>query len=179
MQHHWCYIAVHSHQQQDQIIPPSNIIGEYVDEAIETYRMQFLISSCKRGKDEESTVPTKRQMVKYNRRSANKCVYEDWMATSPRPLFDDKQFECIFCLKRCMVDYFVGHFANNNSFWTSTIDSCGRESIDPYVKFLSAQKMICYSVSWSAFHDYFHTTLPPSSARRPRSSIPPSSSRHG
>jgi hypothetical protein len=35
------------------------------------------------------------------------------------------------------------------------VDACDQKSIDPYVQFLAAQKMICYGVSVSAFRDYF------------------------
>jgi hypothetical protein len=54
-----------------------------------------------------------------------------------------------------MVDGLLGKLVNHNSFWTSTVDACGQKSIDPYVKVLAAQKMICYGVSVSAFRDYF------------------------
>jgi hypothetical protein len=40
-------------------------------------------------------------------------------------------------------------------FWLQSIDCHGREPIDPIVKFLSAQKLICYGVSFSASKDYF------------------------
>ncbi|KAL3777170.1 hypothetical protein ACHAWO_003227 [Cyclotella atomus] len=73
----------------------------------------------------------------------------------PIPIFDDKQFERAFRLKRAMINYLVGHLANNNSFWTSTIDACGKESIDP----LSGMKMVCYGVSWSAFRRVHCTTI--------------------
>ena len=149
-------VVIHcEEQQQDGILPPSDIIREYVDEAIEACGMQSLFGTRKRGGYEDFGAPAKRKMVKYNRIRAKKCVYEDWMRTTPPPIFDDKQFERTFRLKRAMIDYLVGHLANNDSFWTSTIDACGKESIDPYVKFLSGQKMVCYGVSWSAFRDYF------------------------
>ena len=117
--------------------------------------MQSLFGTRKHGGDKDFAAPAKRKMVKYNRIRAKKCVYEDWMRTTPPPIFDDKQFERTFRLKWAMIDYLVGHLANNDSFWTSTIYACGKESIDPYVKFLSGQKMVCYGVSWSAFCDYF------------------------
>jgi hypothetical protein len=54
-----------------------------------------------------------------------------------------------------MVDYIIGHLTNQDSFWTQTIDRVGKLSIHPHVKFLAAQKMICYGISFTAFQDYF------------------------
>jgi hypothetical protein len=53
-----------------------------------------------------------------------------------------------------MVEKIVSSLAVFDRFWVSSIDCCGRPSIDPLVKFLTAQKMICYGVSYSAFKDY-------------------------
>jgi hypothetical protein len=78
--------------------------------------MQSLFGTRNRGADEDFAAPAKRKMVKYNRIRAKKCVYEDWMRTAHPPIFDDKQFERTFRLKRAMIDYLVGHLANNNSF---------------------------------------------------------------
>jgi hypothetical protein len=41
------------------------------------------------------------------------------------------------------------------SFWTNSIDCCGRMAIRPETKFLAALKTICYGVSFSAFQSYF------------------------
>ena len=96
-------VVIHcEEQQQDGILPPSDIIREYVDEAIEACGMQSLFGTRKRGGDEDFGAPAKRKMVKYNRIRAKKCVYEDWMRTTPPPIFDDKQFERTFRLKRAM-----------------------------------------------------------------------------
>ena len=54
-----------------------------------------------------------------------------------------------------MVERLVCSLADYDSFWLSSVDCCGRMSIDPIVKFLAAQKMICFGVSFSAFKDYF------------------------
>jgi hypothetical protein len=89
----------------------------------------------------------KRQMVKYNRVRALKPLRD--------PVFNDRQFERVFRIKRYMVDGLLGKLVNHNSFWTSTVDACGQKSIDPYVKFLAAQKMICYDVPVSVFREYF------------------------
>jgi hypothetical protein len=79
----------------------------------------------------------------------------DYLQASPPPRFDDKQFERFFRVRRCMVDNIINNLAGYDTFWTQTRDACGELSIHPYVKFLAAQKIICYGVSPSAFQDYF------------------------
>ena len=54
-----------------------------------------------------------------------------------------------------MAEDILSNLANHDPFWTRTIDCCGKLSIDPIVKFLSAMKLICYGVSFSAFKDYY------------------------
>ena len=54
-----------------------------------------------------------------------------------------------------MVESILCNLANYDSFWTTTVDCCGKLSIDPIVKFLSAMKLICYGVSFSVFKDYY------------------------
>ncbi len=71
------------------------------------------------------------------------------------PRFDDRQFEQTFLLKRHMVKDILNKLASHDPFWTKSRDCCGEFSISPHVKFLAAQKMICYGVSFSAFKDYF------------------------
>ena len=89
-------------------------------------------------------------MIKYNRDRISNSVRSDWYGPSPRS--NDDQFKQIFCIKRIMVDILTCNFAHFDSFWTQTIDCCGRLSIDPNVKSLAA--VICYGVSFSAFSDY-------------------------
>ena len=48
-----------------------------------------------------------------------------------------------------MVDYIIGHLAHHDSFWVQTSDTVGNLSIHPHVKFLAAQKLIFYGVSFS------------------------------
>ena len=71
------------------------------------------------------------------------------------PRFDDRQFERTFQLKRRMVEDLLNKLASHDPFWTECRHCCGELSISPHVKFLAAQKMICYGVSFSAFKDYF------------------------
>ena len=92
-------------------------------------------------------------MIDYDREYASKCVCSDWYSPSPR--FGHRQFEMTFCLKRGMTEDILSNLANYDPFWTRTIDCCGKLSIDPIVKFLSAMKLICYGVSFSAFKDYY------------------------
>ena len=54
-----------------------------------------------------------------------------------------------------MAEDILSNLANHDPFWTRTIDCCGKLSIDPIVKFLSALKLICYGVSFSSFKDYY------------------------
>ena len=69
--------------------------------------------------------------------------------------FNDRQFEQTFLLKRRMVEDILNKLASHDPFWTESCDCCGELSISPHVKFLAAQKMICYGVSFSTFKDYF------------------------
>lgn len=54
-----------------------------------------------------------------------------------------------------MVENIVSSLADFDPFWLSSVDCSGSMSIDVLVKFLTAQKMICYGISYSAFKDYF------------------------
>jgi fatty-acid desaturase len=78
---------------------------------------------------------------------------DDWLGPIPR--YPDKSFEHTFCIKWVMVDTIINHSAKCDSLWRQTICRAGKSSISPYVKFLCAQKMLCYGVSASAFIDYF------------------------
>jgi hypothetical protein len=139
---------------QDTILPPDDVIKDYINEVAERYGLQPFFSSRKRRalNGDINTAPAKRKMVKYNRARARRCIMQDWMG--PTPTFDDKQFERTFWIKRNMVDGLLSKLVNHDSFWTNSIDSCGRQSIDPVVKFVTAQKLVCYGVSFSAFKDY-------------------------
>ena len=95
----------------------------------------------------------RKEIIKYDRNRAYKCVMSDWIGTVPR--FNDKQFERSFRLKRSLVDFIINNLAKQNKFWTHSVDSVNHLSISPHVKFLTAMKRICYGVSFSAFQDYF------------------------
>ena len=53
-----------------------------------------------------------------------------------------------------MVDTIINSLAKRDNFWIKTVCRVGKETINPYVKFLCDIKMICYGVSASAFVDY-------------------------
>ena len=132
-----------------------DIPDDVIEEMVESYIERNKISGFKRRNSLDSTpLPKKkRKMVKYDRARAFASVTKDWM--SPLPIFDDKQFERTFRIKRYMVDDIIGHLAKYDRFWIQTIDAVGNKSIHPHVKFLAAQKLMCYGVSFSAFKDYF------------------------
>lgn len=131
-------------------LPPIDILEQIIEQTADLYNVKCL----KRPAVDEGLVPKKkRKMVNYDRPRAYACVMSDWM--SPMPRFDDKQFERTFRIKRGMVDSIIGNLAKYDHFWTTTIDATWRPSISPVVKFLAAQKLICYGVSFSAFQDYF------------------------
>lgn len=130
------------------------IPDDVIEEMVESYIEHKKISGFKRRNSLNSPLPKKkRKIVKYDRARALASVTNDWM--SPLPIFDDKQFERTFRIKRYMVDNIIGHLAKSDSFWIQTIDAVGNKSIHPHVKFHAAQKLICYGVSLPAFKDYF------------------------
>ena len=51
------------------------------------------------------------------------------------------------------------NLTKHDRFWTKTIDCCRQLSIEPQVKFLAAQKLMCYGILFSAFQDYFQTGI--------------------
>ena len=95
----------------------------------------------------------KKQMVKYNRARAKQAVLDDYLG--PIPIFKDRQFERVFRIAKSKAEWIIGNLAKYDPFWTQTYDAIGRPSIAPEVKFLAAQKKLCYGVSFSAFQDYF------------------------
>ena len=139
----------------ESLLPPRDVMEEMIEQIADSYNVKIkgLKRPVDRSDDGIVVVKKKRKMVKYDRPRALACVMSDWM--SPLPRFDDKQFERTFRLKRGLVDFIIGNLAKYNHFWTTTLDSRMNPSISPYVKFLAAQKVICYGVSFSAFVDYF------------------------
>ena len=61
----------------------------------------------------------------------------------------------MFRIKRSMVDIMLNNSAQCDSFWTTMYSRSWKPSINPCVKFLAAQKTICFGVSCFAFTDYF------------------------
>lgn len=154
---------IHSNMNDTAFEFEDGVIRELIQNNLESFDIVSICSSLrkkyKRGlpdadnDDGDDISNRKRQMVKYDRERAYRCVMDDWMGDVPR--FDDKQFERTFRIKRWMVDFCISNLAHHDRFWLQTIDAANRLSISPYVKFLAAQKLLCYGVSFSAFKDYF------------------------
>ena len=53
------------------------------------------------------------------------------------------------------VEWIISCLAKYDIFWTQTNDALGKPFISPVVKFLAAQKTLCYGVSFSSYQDYF------------------------
>ncbi len=135
----------HSH-----ILLSREVLEEVVEDFIKKYDIGCILQELSSA---DTASNKKRKMVEYDRQRASKCVRSNWY--SPCPKFDDCQFERTFHIEKSMVECIICHLTAFDLFWLQSIDCCGRESIDPIVKFLSAQKLICYGVSFSAFKDYF------------------------
>jgi hypothetical protein len=74
---------------------------------------------------------------------------------SPRPLFDDRQFERIFCLtKSILVELLIQICGKADPFFTNLQDVTGRCNISPVAKVLVAIKQLAYGCSPSASIDY-------------------------
>ena len=131
------------------VLQSRDILEDVIRAFIDQYDIGYIYH------EQSGALPSKkkRKLVDYDRERASKCVRSDWFC--PYPRFNDRQFERTFRLKRSMVENLVCSLADYDSFWLSSLDCCGRTSIDPFVKFLAAQKMICYGVSYAAFKDYF------------------------
>ena len=59
--------------------------------------------------DNNNVQQQKRKMIKYDRQRAFDSMMKDWM--NPKPLFDNKQFERTFRMKKYMVDYLISNLA--------------------------------------------------------------------
>ncbi len=149
----WVLTAValaDNERNPSHIMPSRDALEALVEEFIKKYDVGYIL----RDASPADTLPNKkRKMVDYDRLRASQCVRSDWY--SPYPRFDDRQFERTFHIKRSMVESILSKLVETDSFWVQSIDCCGRESIDPIVKFLGAQKLICFGVSFSAFKNYF------------------------
>ena len=125
-------------------------LEEVVEDFIKEYDIGYILQESSSA---DTALNKKRKMVEYDRQSASKCVRSD--RYSPCLGFDDRQSEHTFCIKRSTVEGIICHLTAFDSFWLQSIDYCGRELLDPIVKFLSAQKLICYGVSFSACQELF------------------------
>jgi hypothetical protein len=117
------------------------VLEEVVEDFIKKYDIWYILQESSSA---DTASNKKRKLVEYDRQRASKCVRSGWY--SPCPRFDDHQFEHTFRIKISMVEGIICHLTAFDSFWLQSIGCCGRELIDPIVKFLSAQKLICYGV---------------------------------
>lgn len=97
--------------------------------------------------------PRKKKYIRYDRERAQQCVMQDYLG--PTPIFDDRQFEQIFCITRSMYERIRCFCCSTDSFFTAGFDCTGRHAIYTDVKILAALKKMAYGVSGSAFRDYF------------------------
>ena len=139
-----------SDSHRSHILLLREVMVEVVGDIIEKYDIGYILQESSSG---DTASNKKRKMVEYDRQRASKCVRSDWYCPCPR--FDDCQFEYTFRIKRSMVEGIICHLTAFDSFWLQSTDCCEGRSINPIVKFLSAQKLICYGISFSAFKDYF------------------------
>lgn len=133
---------------------PADIIDDMVRESLDQYILPEAASKRRHGSSGTSGGPKKkRKNVKYDRERARRCVMSDWLGPVPR--FADKQFERVFRITREHAEFLLTNLANHDDFWTTTFDRKRQPSICPKVKFLAAQKRLCYGISFSGFQDYF------------------------
>ena len=83
------------------------------------------------------------------------------------PVFQDRQFERIFCVTKAIVEYLIQACAKNDPFFTDIHDVSGHFGIAPVAKVLMALKIAAYGCSPSAFQyndDVLFIHCPPLSA---------------
>ena len=68
----------------------------------------------------------KRPPGKWQWKRASANVKTDY--TGPHPLFDNKQFVHIFCIKRAMTDMLLSICGNSHKFFTSTVDATNKQT---------------------------------------------------
>jgi hypothetical protein len=151
----------------ESVVIPQDVIEEIIRHRLDQLNTVALFRSLGRKYKRGRPAPThdkevdlldvmikrKKTMVKCDRKRAYKCVMEDWLGAVPR--FKDRQFERTFRIKRSLVDYIINNLVKWDSFLLQSIDARNRLSISPCVKFLTAQKMLSYGISFSAFKDYY------------------------
>jgi hypothetical protein len=104
----------------------------------------------------------KPRLSSYSYERARLAIEADYF--SPTPLFNDRQFERIFCVTRSIVEVLIQTCGSADPFFTNVQDVTGRYNISPVAKVLVALKQIAYGCSPSAFIDYFQMSETP--ARR-------------
>ena len=138
------------HLMSQDVPLPRDVVEEMVMQTIEEYNMPPLTGRHHRrvSSSASMSIPIKRPRIKYDYLRAEECVMADWVGGVPR--FPDKQFERIFRIKPHMADIIINHLARRDTFWIKTVCRTGKETNNPYVKFLCAMKTLCYGVSASA-----------------------------
>ena len=114
---------------------PRDVIAEMEHHVIRDHDVQPLSGKRQSSDATDLHPPQKQKQIKHDSERAKKCAMDDWLVSIP--MFPEKSFEQTFCINHTMVDTIINHL------------------ICPQVKFLCAQKMLCYGVSASPFVDYF------------------------
>lgn len=116
-----------------------------------------LVFNNKRKDNNDLDVSNKRQCkTKHNHERANNCIHEDYFSLSP--IFDDKQFERMFRLRKCMVEKIIITCCNSfPKVFHPGPDAVGNRGIPLENKILMILKTIAYGVSPQAFKDYHQT----------------------
>eukprot|EP00956_Cyclotella_meneghiniana_P023786 scaffold46922_cov39-Cyclotella_meneghiniana.AAC.2 len=166
-----CAIAALSILSQDSVtdyLVPGDVILEVVQEFVAVNRIKGL-TDRKRSRHHgfsspDGNVSMKRQMVKYDRERAFNAVTTDWMCL--RPIFDDKQFERTFRIKRSMVDDILGHLVHHDAFWLQTVDAVDYFQMGESTAALCVSKLARGIVECSEIADTYLQTPTESDARR-------------
>ena len=136
-------------------LPSHDSISDYVAELLASADVSVFRKRSKRRNRSPSGLPRgKRRKSNLDRAGALQCVLRDYFG--PKPIFNDRQFERFFRVTHTHAEFIISSLAiHDKQFWTQTYDATGKPSISPIVKFLAAQKCICYGVTFNAFCDYF------------------------
>jgi len=134
-----------------------DLVEQMVDEAVEGVDLQIGKPSRRRYSSSHRTGNGKRIRVQYDHVRAYNSIMADYLG--PVPIFNDRQFERVFRITKNRTEFIISNLAKYDSFWTHTHDAVGKPSISPHVKFLAAQKKLCYGISFSAFQDYLLSTF--------------------
>jgi hypothetical protein len=103
--------------------------------------------------DSERRVTTRR-LSRWDWDRARLAIWKDYM--SPTPVFDDRQFDQMFCITRTVMQELRVILGKNDKFFTESICCVTRKkTISPDAKILFALKQLAYGTSPHAFVDYF------------------------